>query len=52
MNDLLVKNCLLSQNQDPQDILIKGGVIKDIASKITVDEIASIDADFHFVSPL
>ena len=51
MNDLLVKNCLLSQNQDPQDILIKGGVIKDIASKITVDEIASIDADFHFVSP-
>ena len=51
MTDLLVKNCLLSKNKDPQDILIKGGVIKDIASKITVDNIPVIDADFHFVTP-
>jgi len=51
MTDLLVKNCLLSKNKDPQDILIKGGVIKDIASKITVDNIPIIDADFHFVTP-
>ena len=50
MNDLLVKNCLLLQNKNPQDILIKGGVIKDIASKITVDNIPVIDADFHFVT--
>ena len=51
MTDLLVKNCLLLQKKTPQDILIKGGVIKDIASKITVDNIPSIDADFHFVTP-
>jgi len=51
MTDLLVKNCLLSQKKTPQDILIKGGVIKDIASKITIDNIPSIDADFHFVTP-
>ena len=51
MTDLLVKNCLLSKNKDPQDILIKEGVIKDIASKITADNIPIIDADFHFVSP-
>ena len=51
MTDLLVKNCLLSKNKDPQDILIKGGVIKDIASKITADNIPIIDADFHFVTP-
>ena len=51
MTDLLVKNCLLSKNKDPQDILIKGGVIKDIASKITADNIPVIDADFHFVTP-
>ena len=51
MTDLLVKNCLLSKNKDPQDILIKEGVIKDIASKITVDNIPVIDADFHFVTP-
>ena len=51
MTDLLVKNCLLLQKNSPQDILIKGGVIKDIASKITVDNIPSIDADFHFVTP-
>ncbi len=51
MTDLLVKNCLLSKNKDPQDILIKEGVIKDIASKITVDNIPIIDADFHFVTP-
>ena len=51
MTDLLVKNCLLSKNKNPQDILIKEGVIKDIASKITVDNIPSIDADFHFVTP-
>ena len=50
MNDLLVKNCLLLQNKNPQDILIKGGVIKDIASKVTVDNIPVIDADFHFVT--
>ena len=51
MTDLLVKNCLLSKNKDPQDILIKEGVIKDIASKITADNIPIIDADFHFVTP-
>ena len=51
MTDLLVKNCLLSQKKTPQDILIKGGVIKDIAPKITIDNIPSIDADFHFVTP-
>ena len=51
MTDLLVKNCLLLQKKTPQDILIKGGVIKDIASKITIDNIPSIDADFHFVTP-
>ena len=51
MTDLLVKNCLLLKNKDPQDILIKGGVIKDIASKISVDNIPVIDADFHFVTP-
>ena len=51
MTDLLVKNCLLSKNKDPQDILIKAGVIKDIASKITADNIPIIDADFHFVTP-
>ena len=51
MTDLLVKNCLLLENKDPQDILIKGGIIKDIASKITVDNIPVIDADFHFVTP-
>ena len=51
MTDLLVKNCLLSQKKTPQDILIKGGVIKDIASKIAIDNIPSIDADFHFVTP-
>ena len=51
MTDLLVKNCLLLKNKDPQDILIKGGVIKDIASRISVDSIPVIDADFHFVSP-
>ena len=51
MTDLLVKNCLLLQKNSPQDILIKGGVIKDIASKITIDNIPSIDADFHFVTP-
>ena len=39
MTDLLVKNCLLLENKDPQDILIKEGVIKDIASKITADNI-------------
>ena len=51
MTDLLVKNCLLLQKKTPQDILIKGGVIKEIASKITIDNIPSIDADFHFVTP-
>ena len=51
MADLLVKNCLISKNKDPQDILIKGGIIKDIASKITADNIPIIDADFHFVTP-
>ena len=51
MTDLLVKNCLISQKKTPQDILIKGGVIKDIAPKITIDNIPSIDADFHFVTP-
>ena len=51
MTDLLVKNCLLSKNKDPQDILIKEGVFKDIASKITADNIPIIDADFHFVTP-
>ncbi len=51
MTDLLVKNCLLSNNKDPQDILIKGGVIKDIASKIKADNLPIIDADFHFVTP-
>ena len=51
MTDLLVKNCLLSKNKDPQDILIKEGVIKDIASKITSDNLPTIDADFHFVTP-
>ena len=51
MTDLLVKNCILSKSKDPQDILIKEGVIKDIASKITVDNIPVIDADFHFVTP-
>ena len=51
MTDLLVKNCLLSKNKDPQDILIEAGVIKDIASKITADNIPIIDADFHFVTP-
>ncbi len=51
MTDLLVKNCLLFQKKDPQDILIQGGVIKDIASKITLDNIPIIDADFHFVTP-
>ena len=51
MTDLLVKNCLLSKNKDPQDILIKEGVIKDIASKITADNIPIIDANFHFVTP-
>ena len=28
MTDLLVKNCFLLQKKDPQDILIKGGIIK------------------------
>ena len=51
MTDLLVKNCLLSNNKDPQDISIKGGVIKDIASKIKADNLPIIDADFHFVTP-
>ena len=51
MTDLLVQNCLLLENKDPQDILIKGGIIKDIASKITADNIPIIDADFHFVTP-
>ncbi len=51
MTDLLVKNCLLSNNKEPQDILIKGGVIKDIASKIKADNLPIIDADFHFVTP-
>ena len=51
MTNLLVKNCLLSKNKDPQDILIKGGIIRDIASKITADNIPIIDADFHFVTP-
>ena len=51
MTDLLVKNCLLSKKKDPQDILIKEGVIKDIASKITADNIPIIAADFHFVTP-
>ena len=51
MTDLLVKNCILLQKKTPQDILIKGGIIKDIASKITIDNIPSIDADFHFVTP-
>ena len=50
MTDLLVKNCLLLQKNSPQDILIKGGVIKDIASKISLDNIPIIDADFHFVT--
>ena len=50
MTDLLVKNCFLLQKKDPQDILIKGGIIKDIASKITVDNIPTIDANFHFVT--
>ena len=51
MTDLLVKNCLLLENKDAQDILIKEGIIKDIASKITADNIPIIDADFHFVTP-
>ena len=51
MTELLVKNCLLLQKKDPQDILIKGGIIKDIASKITLDNIPIIDANFHFVTP-
>ena len=51
MTDLLVKNSLLLQKKTPQDILIKGGVIKDIAPKITIANIPSIDADFHFVTP-
>ena len=50
MTDLLVKNCLLLQKKAPQDILIQGGVIKDIASKISLDNIPIIDADFHFVT--
>ena len=50
MTDLLVKNCFLLQKKDPQDILIKGGIIKDIASKISVDNIPTIDANFHFVT--
>ena len=50
MTDLLVKNCFLLQKKDPQDILIKGGIIEDIASKISVDNIPTIDANFHFVT--
>ena len=50
MTDLLVKNCFLLQKTDPQDILIKGGIIKDVASKISVDNIPTIDANFHFVT--
>ena len=50
MTDLLVKNCFLLQKKDPQDILIKGGIIKDIASKISVDNIPTINANFHFVT--
>ena len=34
MTDLLVKNCLLATNKDPQDILIKGGIIRDIGTKL------------------
>ena len=51
MTDLLVKNCLLATNKDPQDILIKGGIIRDIGTKITVGKIPTIDANFHFVTP-
>ena len=51
MTDLLVKNCMLANNKDPQDILIEGGIIKDISTEIIVDKIPVIDADFHFVTP-
>ena len=51
MTDLLIKNCLLLDTKDPQEILIKGGVIKEIAPKIIIDNIATIDANFHFVTP-
>ncbi len=51
MTDLLIKNCLLLDTKDPQEILIKGGIIKEIAPKIMVDQIATIDANFHFVTP-
>ena len=51
MTDLLIKNCLLLDTKDPQEILIKGGVIKEIAPKIMIDKIATIDANFHFVTP-
>ena len=51
MTDLLVKNCKLANNKDPQDILIEGGIIKDISTEIIVDKIPVIDADFHFVTP-
>ena len=51
MTDLLVKNCMLANNKDPKDILIEGGIIKDISTEIIVDQIPVIDADFHFVTP-
>ena len=51
MTDLLVKNCMLANNKDPQDILIEGGIIKDISTDIIVEKIPVIDADFHFVTP-
>ena len=41
----------MATNKDPQDILIKGGIIRDIGTKITVDKIPTIDANFHFVTP-
>ena len=51
MTDLLVKNCMLASNKDPQDILIEAGIIKDISTEIIVEKIPVIDADFHFVTP-
>ena len=51
MTDLLVKNCMLANNKDPRDILIEGGIIKDISTEIIVEKIPVIDADFHFVTP-
>ena len=51
MTDLLIKNCLLLDTKDPQEILIRGGMIKEIAPKIIVGIIGIIITVINKIIP-